>query len=201
MALIKQAMKGAEQEGAAKRDTGTAPKRDAPAPQPQAASGEEQPTPEEQAAYERVVMAGLKAIYDQKTHGAIVNMLKSGDPPDALAQAAETIVLELDRQSGGKIPEVVILPAAAEILGELAQLAGTANIFQPDERTLAVATQKMVVSLCEQYGVEAAEIQELLQSIPKEQIEQYVQQQSGYAQQGGGAPPAGPAPAQPAVAQ
>lgn len=161
----------------------------------QGAIGEEQPSPQEQDAMDKVVLASLKVIYDQNTHQGIVDMLTQGkaDPAKALADTTTLIITQVDKKSGGKVPELVILPAAADVLGELGNLATKAGIFQVDEKISGQAMQKTILGLAEQYGVAPEDVQALLQSMPKDQIQQMVQQQSAFNQ---GAPAqAAPAPA------
>jgi len=181
------------------QSTKASPEPTGAAPNSSGAAGGEQVNPQQQNAYDRVVLAGLKIFYDQSTHAGIVNMLRNGEPSEALANTMTNIMLQLDQKSGGKIPEEVILPAAAELLDELAQLAGKSGVFQPDERILGNAMQRMVMSLAEQYGATPEEVQQLMQSVPKEEVQKMVSQQAQYA--GGNAqaqPPQQPA-AQPAM--
>lgn len=193
MAILKDARKGdtPKRDAAPRRAT---PQRDTArrAPAEPAQGGQQRATPEQQEAYTKLVTAAIKAIYDDATHKGVVKMLGSGDPPQALAQTTASIIQKLDEQSGGKIPQVVILPAAAEILGELAKLAETAKIFEADQRVTAQAMQRLVITLAEAYGADPAQLQSLIQSMPQEEIQRIVAEQSGYAQAG--------APQQPAAA-
>lgn len=184
MAIINKAM---QQKGAPTKNDPTREslaKTTGADPNAQVAAGGDQPTPQEQNAMDRVVLACLKIIYDQSTHQDIVQMLsqKKDDPSQALADTTTLLITQVDQKSGGKVPETVILPAAADVLGELADLATKAKIFQVDEKTAAVAMQKMLMSLAEQYGVSPEDVQQLLQSIPKDQIQGMVQQQQGFSQ-------------------
>ena len=166
-----------------------------PASQPMATGADEGEavSPESQQNYEKFVLAGMKILYSEQTHQGIVNMLKQDEPADAMANVVTTIVTQLDQKSGGRIPEEVILPGAAELLELVAELGQKTGTFQADERTLGLAMQKTVMNLAEQYGVEPADVQALLQFLPKDQVQQMVQQQQGFAQ------PAAPAaqPSQP----
>lgn len=139
----------------------------------------EEPTPAEQASYDKVVLAGLKVLYSEQTHAGIVQMLERGkdSPAKALADVAATLILQLDRKSGGKIPEMVILPAAAELLEEAGQLAAAAKIFPVDEAVLSEAMQRMIVDLAEQYGVEPQDVKALMDSVPKEELMNIARQQ------------------------
>lgn len=162
-------------------------------------------SPELQDSFNRVVTAALKIIYDNATHAGVIAMLKSGSPADALAHAASTIITQIDSKSGGKVPAEVILPAASEVLAELAQLAAVSKTFQPDEQIVVEAMQKMVFSLAQHYGVDQAQAQQFLQSMPKDEIEEAVSKMSQFqpsspASSTPQAPPQAP-PEQPAQPQ
>jgi hypothetical protein len=134
-------------------------------------------TPQEQEAFDKVVLAGMKAIYDESAHQNIMNMLKSAEPADALAQTTITLMLELEKKSNGQIPEAVILPAATELLAELATLGGTAGLFKPEEAMIVKAMQKMVYGLAETYDVSEQEVAELMRAFPQEQVSQFARHQ------------------------
>lgn len=169
MALIDNAMKASPQ--------AKAPPTLGAAPQPNTQAGE-QATPQEQDAYERVVMAGMKVLYDDSTHAGIMNMLRHGqDPAKALADTVAMIMVQIDQKSGGKIPEVVILPAAAELLGLTVELAQAAKIFQTDESTVARAMQLLIVDLADKYGVDPTDVQTLMRSVDPQQLKRIVAQQ------------------------
>jgi len=137
-------------------------------------------------------------LFRSQTHAGIVNMLRSGDPAEAIANVVTTVMVQLDKKSNGRVPETVILPAAAELVGEVAQLAGKIGL-QVDERVVGQAMQRMLVTLADEYGVSEQEIQELMQSVGPDQAKQYATQQSGFNQTAQPAEqPAAPA-AQPAA--
>lgn len=163
-------------------------------------TGGEAPTEEEQTAYTQVVLAATEVIYDEKTHGAIMQMLQqqAEQPAQALGQAASMILVELDQQANGTIPEEVLLPSLTEIVEQLGQVADAAGVFPVDEallnQGLAVAVEEVAV----QYDVEEEDIREFMASIPEEEIQAARAQaeQYGLHQMGGG----GPAPGGPAAA-
>ena len=159
--------------------------------------GGDQPTQQEQDHYDRVVLASMKILYSDQTHQGVMNMLKSGGQPDeAIANTVSMILLELDKKSGGKIPQEVILPAAAELVQLAAELGDKAGVFKTDERTMALAMQRTIAKVGEKYGIDPADVQALLSSIPKEEVQSIVQKQQGY-QQNSPAQAAGQAPATP----
>lgn len=145
--------------------------------------GMQEAQPQEQEAYEKVVLAGMKILYDDKTRDKVLAMVKQSkdDPARAMAMAAQTLILQMDEQSGGTIPQEIILPAAAEILEHLAELVNESGLAQVDETVLGDAGQQLLMGLAQAYDVSPEEVQELLASVPPEQVEGMVQQQSGYA--------------------
>lgn len=159
-------------------------------PAPQGQVGQETPTEEtnvsveSQDAYDRVVMAGMKVLFeDEKANSSIVERLKSDDknPAKSLADTTAMLIIQLDKQSGGKIPEDVILPAAIELLEQTSELADSLGIFPVDEAVMNHAAQLMVVSLGEEYGVSPEDVQALMESTSTEELQQVEVQQGEYA--------------------
>ena len=143
-----------------------------------------QPTPEEQEAYQKVVLAGTDILTNDKTYPQVVKMLESGkeEPAQALAQVTAMIITKLDEQSGGKIPEVVILPAAEEIVIQAGLLAEKEGIFQADEATLQAGMEQTVMLLAEQYGVTPEEVQAMIDAMPQDQVQRIVAEREGQQQ-------------------
>lgn len=150
----------------------------------QAPSGAENVSGEEQDAYDKVVMAGMTVLFENETSKAqIVERLKADadNPAKSLADTTAMLMIQLDQQSGGNIPETVILPAAVELLEQASELADSLQIFPVDEAVMNHAAQLMVVSLGEEYGVEPEEINELMNSIDSGSLKQIEEQQGAYA--------------------
>jgi hypothetical protein len=140
-------------------------------------------TPEEQAAYDKTVTAGIAAIFeDDKIHNGLVEQLKSGasNPPQTLAMATNQIMGILDDKSGNKIPEEVIIPAAAEILENIGELAQASGAFQVDEGTLAQAAHNMLAQVAEDYDITPTDIGELMDGVDEGMLNQINSQQGGY---------------------
>lgn len=151
--------------------------------EPQDDIGGEPATEAEQAAYEKVVMAAMKVIYSDESHQKIMQMIQGGSRPDqALADVTTAIMLELDKQSGGKIPEVVIMPASMEVLGMLGELAEKAGLFDGNENTLTAAAQQVVLKLLEEYGADPGDIQAVIGRLDPSKVKELVAQQQGIAQ-------------------
>jgi hypothetical protein len=148
--------------------------------------GQDQATPEEQEQYERVVLAASEVLYNEKTSGPILQMLQEGadDPAQAIGQVAVMVLAQLDDKSNGTIPEMVIVPAAAEIVELVAELGQAQGLFQVDEAILNRAGQVMMIGVGEQYGIDPQEIQALMESMDPAEVEQMRAQQDAYANAG-----------------
>ena len=155
----------------------------------------ETPTPEEQQAYDQVVAAGSEVLHGDETHQDIMNMLKTGadNPGDALAEVAMTVLSQLDEQSGGKIPEGVLIPAADDILSQAGELAAAAGLFPWDDQVKQSAAQSLWTKAGEKYDFDPQEIQELIASMDQGEVENIRAEQEQIAMAGSqpqGAPPA-----------
>ena len=153
------------------------------APQEQAADqGMNAPTPEDQEAYERTVLAGIKVLSDPKTNPKIMKMLKSeGEPAKILASATTAIVTQLDEQSGGTVPEIVIMPAAGEILEQVAEFANESGVMKVDKMTQDKAAQLLVMELADTYEIDPEELQGLSEGMGEEEIQSIVSEQGAIA--------------------
>ncbi|MEC5323315.1 hypothetical protein [Aurantimonas sp. A3-2-R12] len=122
------------------------PERDMPqdaAPQPgQAApqpaeprrltADEEQPSPEEQALYDKFVGKAFMLVYDEKFFPTVIEMLKGeGDPIEGLAVASSKViarVMTAAKDAGQELAGDVLFHGAKEIFEDLAELSRRAGI-------------------------------------------------------------------------
>jgi len=143
-------------------------------------------SPEEQEAYNKVVMAGMKILFEnEKTKNGIEKQLKSGadKPAEILAEVAATIILQLDEQSKGQIPETVIIPAATEILEQVRDLADSLNIFPIDKAVENKAAQLMNAILMEQYGTTPEQMNDVMGQVDPEELQRIQLEQEGTVNQ------------------
>jgi hypothetical protein len=159
------------------------------APRPSAAAmpaeeGGEEASPEEQDIFSRIELAALTMLYDDKTHGEFVNMLKAGaqQPAQTLATTALTIFGEIDRQSGGKVPEEMIIPALVEgVLGAVVDMAEKTRVMPVDEAVAGKAVQELLLLATQQYDIDPAEIEQAMAQMDPAQQQAMVQQQQQFA--------------------
>lgn len=159
-------------------------------PVPQEEIQPEEPTPEEQAEFTKIELAGKRVIHEkEETFKQIVEMLKAGkdDPVQTLAQVALVVFGIVDGNSKQGIPESLILRAAEVFLDQIIDLAEKTGIMQVDEQTAADAMNQMIILAGNQYGFDttglAAEVKkakggQTAQPEPtEEQAEEQVPQQ------------------------
>ena len=165
--------------------------------------GSEQATEKEQADKDNVVMAGMTMLFEnEETSDQAVEMLKAraDNPAQAIADYTMFLMDELDKQSGGTIPEEVILPAAGELLENVSQLANDADVFPVDQAVMSLAMQLLMEPLATAFGGDPAELVEIMQGIDSQTMQQIGEEQELYASKqppargGGGQPPAGGQP-------
>lgn len=139
---------------------------------------------------ERVVMAGMKLMYDKATRQFFVNGMKQEGPiADRLAMEAAGLIKMLDEKTHGAIPKAVIVPAAVALMMEMVRFMLESGIAKPKGTEIKEAMQKLVLIIMDQYGV-IRQIQESRN--PKPPIPAAVP--------AGGAPMTQAAPSQPATA-
>ena len=153
-------------------------------PQQAAAPESSELTPEQQGQYDKVVMAGMKILFDdEKMSKSIVTRMKSDskNPAKALAETVSMLVIQLDKQSGDKIPEEIILPAATELLEQTAELADSLKLFPIDDAVLNRAGQMMVQILAENYGATPEDAEQLMANVPPEELKRIEEEQGNFA--------------------
>jgi hypothetical protein len=129
-------------------------------------------------AYEQIILAGMKLMFDEKTHQAAMEALRGDGPIEQrLAKGVSDLMALLWQQSNQTLPPQLIIPAAVELLSEAADFLSEGG----GEETLTVeqtgeAMRLMIGMILERFGVN------------KESVQSYAQGQA--PAQGQGAPPA-----------
>jgi excinuclease UvrABC nuclease subunit len=119
--------------------------------------------------YEKTVAAALSVLTESSDQ--VVQMLQQQeDPATALGETTALLIANIDEQSGGQIPEDVILPAAEEVLGNISELAEQAQVFEITEEVVQKAGDILELELAEIYGVDPEEAQAYAEeNIPEEE--------------------------------
>ncbi|MDP3939812.1 MAG: hypothetical protein Q8R92_16970 [Deltaproteobacteria bacterium] len=104
--------------------------------------------PKDQAATQRVVLAGKKIMFDPKTFPILMKGIKGDMPmPDKLATEAVGLMKMLQDKANGSIPIQVLLPAAAMLMLEIAKFMRDSKQGDPTPEDIKAAYPKLVALL------------------------------------------------------
>jgi hypothetical protein len=136
------------------------PVEDKPEPQdqqgevtPQAVRAKMTLPPQLRQAYDKVVLAGMKVMFDPSTHQQAMGMLQGEGPIDTrLAKAVAVLMGTLIKQSNNTMPPAVIIPAGIELIaaaGDFLKKGGQEPVTDDD---IAGAMAEYVTIIMEQAG-------------------------------------------------
>lgn len=101
--------------------------------------------PNDQLAIRKVVMAGMKVMYDPKTFPEFKQgMLKQMPMPQKLATEAAGLMKLLQDKAQGAIPRQILLPAASMLLLEIAKFMSDAGFGKPTPQDIKAAGQVLL---------------------------------------------------------
>lgn len=133
------------------------------------------PTPEEQAQYEKLVLAGVDLMTrpKSKTHDKIMAVLKGGadNPAKALSDAAVFAFLGVDQAGGRKTPLDMIPHVCTELIEQAGELAVAAKLFPVDQKTLDDAAALMMSDIADKYDTTPQQLEEMMAKYTPEQQE------------------------------
>ena len=134
-------------------------------------SEEEPATEQEQESFDRVVTAAMDVMHDESTAPDILKMLEAGkdQPGRAVAQLGVMVFMQLDDQSGGNIPEEVIVQSIEQIMSMAAEMGEEAGFFTFDEQAQKNASESMWQLLTQAGYIDEEEAAQLAQSASPEQ--------------------------------
>lgn len=114
----------------------------------------QQPISQDQANLEKVVLAGMKILYDKKIFPHFMAGFKSPGPlPTMLAAQAAGLVKILDDQSKGAIPKKIIVPAGVMLMVEMADFLVKAKLIKaPSKDDIAKAITQLTQILLKVYS-------------------------------------------------
>lgn len=102
-------------------------------------------TPNDQVATKRVVLAGMKLMYDEKTFPTFkAGMMNKMPMPDKLATEAAGLVKMLQDKANGSIPRQVLIPAASMLMIEIAKFMKDVKVAAPTSEDIKAAYAKLV---------------------------------------------------------
>ena len=132
---------------------------------------------------EKVKLAGMAMLYDDKGFESASQELAAGadDPAQAVAILTFNLMKTLDEKSGGQIPESALIPAAVGLMEEVLTIGEATGVITADENTAAQSIQRLIALAIEAGIIDPAAIEELMADMPEEEIRQLVAQQEQIA--------------------
>lgn len=128
-------------------------------------------TPEQEKDLRTFSIACTKALVGEG--GVVDNVVSSlkgaQDVPQALADLAYQITAMLDEKSGGLLDEELMIPAGADVLGQLAEAAQAAKV-PVRGKDIAQATRLMLERFLSENGVPKEQVKGLFDSVDGDQI-------------------------------
>lgn len=140
--------------------------------------------PADKAAYEKIVIAGMKVMFSKETHQQLIQGLKEAeDPMQTVADGVIGVLLLLFKQSQEKMPMTPMIFAGQSLLMEALDFMEGANMIEVTPDLLAQATQMYLEALLPKvYGPQA-----LQEALGKTQaIMSDTQKMAEYKQSSGG---------------
>jgi hypothetical protein len=130
------------------------------------------PTAEEQAILDRIVSAGMKFLYEDKSKEAVLKMLQQnqGSPGQAVMAVGEMIMDALMEASKGSLPTEYILPALDQIMELAGEMGEKAGLFTYGEKEHEQAMIGAVGKVMENSGVSQEQAAEMLGAVPQEEL-------------------------------
>jgi hypothetical protein len=113
-----------------------------------------QPSKENIDAFERVVLAGMRLMYDKRTFEIFKRGLLREDRPVPQRLAAESagLMKMLYDKSNGQMPKNIIAPAASMLLMEMGKFMTEAGIAQVSSDDVRQGTQLLMGMLKQMFG-------------------------------------------------
>jgi hypothetical protein len=137
-------------------------------------------------AYDKVVAAGMKIMFDKSTHHLMQEqMAAEGEISDKLAEGVASLMAMMLKNTKGAFPQQLIIPAGIELMLHAADFAAQGGGETVTAEDMGAAVQKFVFKLFEGTGVKPEALMASVDHIGK------------LNEQGqGGAPAAEPGPGQ-----
>lgn len=119
--------------------------------------------PELQEAYDRVVIAGMKVMFDQKTHGLMLQSLKGpGSLGERMGKGVAGLMLLLFKESNSTMPPQVMIPAGTTLFMQAADFLKKAKLEPIANKDIGEGMNVMIRTLLDKFGVTQNKIEQMM---------------------------------------
>jgi hypothetical protein len=113
-------------------------------------------TPENQANYQKIVVAGMAAALDKGPNSILAQLQKSQDPISDAAKGAVSLILILRRQAQGVMPLKAAVPAAMTLMLKALDFIDRSKIMPIGQPELVRATHIFTDTMFARFGITKA---------------------------------------------
>jgi hypothetical protein len=113
-------------------------------------------------AYQQALSLLHDVLYKQDAAKQVAQSLRNGpDGAAALADTAYQMVVTIDDKTRGNVPDELLIALAAEVLGEVADIAKAAGI-KVDGKMIGEAMKQMLLRYMRENGVDTGEVEQAM---------------------------------------
>lgn len=115
--------------------------------------------PNLQQAYERVVLAGMKVLFDKSTNDMVVEQIRAPGPiGEKLGRGVAGLVLTLYLESNQTMPPQVMIPAGCYLVAQAADFARKTEHVSVSNEDVAAGIQVMIETLMAKFGIDPTRV-------------------------------------------
>ena len=119
--------------------------------------------PKLQNAYDRVVLAGMKIMFSEKTNQIVMKQMQGPGPvSERLGIGIAGLLATLFKDSNQTIPPAVIIPAGVYLLAQAADFLKKTQIENIDDKTIGDAMQIFVETSIKMFGGDSDKVYAIL---------------------------------------
>lgn len=123
---------------------------------------EEMVKPEDRDAFLRIITAGMKVMFDEKTHQMAMESVSQGDPIQGAVKGVRDLMMLLYEESRGTMPPIPAMQAAMVLLCQALGFMEQAGIVKLDAESIGQAAQGLAEELMKLVGITPEKLDEMM---------------------------------------
>lgn len=133
--------------------------------------------PELQNAYERLVIAGMKIMFEKKTNKILLQQLQRDVPmANRLGEGGAALVLILWDRSNQTMPPQLIIPVGTELIVQAADFAKQTGLATITNQDLGDGVQVFLDVIFKKFNIDPQKLQQMMGNFDQSAIEQFAAQ-------------------------
>lgn len=122
--------------------------------------------------FQKALNFAMKVLYEKEAAKDIAKQIRAAqDPVDGLADIAYNITQVVDEQTQGAVPDELLVPLAMQILEEVVEIAGAANV-EVGPADVAAAFKQMILRYLGEQGIDTTQLQQAMDQVDPAVFEQ-----------------------------